>query len=90
MITIKKYYWDYNAEDDSYYVDKSYPQYGNNNDHKKNKEHEKICFNINIHNNLANQGGNTGQNANQEGQISSRGEKNKLKEFNLEEEVEDE
>ncbi|MCU7741478.1 hypothetical protein [Priestia megaterium] len=113
MITIKKYYWDYNPEDDSYYVDESYPQYGNYNSHKKNKEHEKICFNINIHNNLANQGGNAGvrenaetggqisgnagqnanqggQNANQEGQVASEGGKNKLKEFNLEEEMEDE
>ena len=120
MITIKKYYWDYNPEDDSYYVDESYPQYGNYNGHKKNKEHEKICFNINIHNNLANQGGNAGvrenaetggqisgnagqnanqggqiakkggQNANQEGQVASEGGKKKLKEFNLEEEMEDE
>jgi hypothetical protein len=106
VITIKKYYLDYNSEDDSYYVDESYPQYRNNNDRKKNKKPKKICFNINIHNNLANQGGNAGvkenaetggqisgnagQNANQEGQVASKGGKNKLKEFNLEEEMEDE
>ncbi|GAB1803820.1 hypothetical protein [Priestia megaterium] len=94
MITIKKYYWDYNPEDDSYYVDESYPQYSNNNAHRKNreKEHEKICFNITIHNNLANQGGNAGvnenaetggqisgnagQNANQGGQIAKKGGQN--------------
>ena len=92
MIKIKKYYWDYNPEDDSYYVDESYPQYRNNNDHKKNTEHEKICFNINIHNNISNKGGNAGvkenaetggqisgnagQNANQGGQISGNAGQN--------------
>jgi len=46
VITIKKYYWDYNPEDDSYYVDKSYPQYGNNNDHKKIKNMRRFVLTL--------------------------------------------